>query len=42
MKKTKRALISVYDKTNILEFAKKLNELGYEIVSTGGTYKILK
>lgn len=42
MKKEKRALISVYDKTDILEFSKKLNQLGYEIISTGGTYKILK
>lgn len=42
MKKVKRALISVYDKTNIIEFAKKLVEIGYEIISTGGTYKALK
>lgn len=33
----KRALISVSDKTGIVEFAKKLNILGWEIVSTGGT-----
>ena len=37
----KRALISVTDKTGVVEFAKKLNELGYEIVSTGNTYKKL-
>jgi len=37
----KRALISVYDKTNIVEFAKKLSELNYEIISTGGTYNLL-
>ncbi|BBG65756.1 IMP cyclohydrolase /phosphoribosylaminoimidazolecarboxamide formyltransferase [Hydrogenimonas sp.] len=37
-----RALISVSDKTGVVEFAKGLEELGYEIVSTGGTYKILK
>lgn len=37
----KRALISVSDKTGIVEFAKKLNELGIEIVSTGGTYNTL-
>ncbi len=36
-----RALISVSDKTGIVEFSKKLNELGIEIVSTGGTYKVL-
>ena len=37
-----RALISVSDKTGIVEFASKLNELGIEIVSTGGTYNKLK
>lgn len=35
----KRALLSVSDKTGIVEFAKELNELGFEIVSTGGTAK---
>lgn len=38
----KRALISVYDKDGIIEFATELKNLGYEIVSTGGTYKALK
>lgn len=38
----KRALISVYDKTNIVEFAKFLQNKGVEIISTGGTYKHLK
>jgi phosphoribosylaminoimidazolecarboxamide formyltransferase/IMP cyclohydrolase len=37
-----RALISVSDKTGIVEFAKSLQELSYEIISTGGTYKLLK
>ena len=37
----KRALISVSDKTGVVEFAKKLTELGYEIISTGGTAKTL-
>lgn len=37
----KRALISVSDKTGIVEFAKKLNILGWEIVSTGGTKTVL-
>lgn len=37
-----RALISVTDKSNIDYFAKNLEELGYEIVSTGGTLKVLK
>ena len=38
----KRALISVYDKSGIVEFAKKLKELGWEIISTGGTSRTLK
>ncbi|NLP34555.1 MAG: bifunctional phosphoribosylaminoimidazolecarboxamide formyltransferase/IMP cyclohydrolase [Clostridiales bacterium] len=37
-----RALISVSDKTGIVEFAKELVLLGVEIISTGGTYKKLK
>lgn len=38
----KRALISVSDKTDIENVSKKLTELGYEIISTGGTYKTLE
>jgi phosphoribosylaminoimidazolecarboxamide formyltransferase/IMP cyclohydrolase len=38
----RRALISVSDKTGILEFARELVALGVEILSTGGTYKLLK
>ena len=38
----KRALISVFDKTGIIEFAKALDTLGWEIISTGGTSKALK
>ena len=37
-----KALISVSDKTGIVEFAKELENLGIEIVSTGGTFKKLK
>ena len=37
----KRALISVSDKTGLVEFAKDWNELGYEIISTGGTKRTL-
>ena len=37
----KRAFISVYDKTGIVEFAKELVKLGFEIVSTSGTAKLL-
>ena len=36
-----RALISVSDKTGIVEFAKELTSLGISIISTGGTYKKL-
>lgn len=38
----KRALISVSDKNGILEFAKELVSLGFEIISTGGTKKPFK
>jgi phosphoribosylaminoimidazolecarboxamide formyltransferase/IMP cyclohydrolase len=38
----RRALISVSDKTGILEFARELVALNVEILSTGGTYKLLK
>src|SRR5690606_32668850 len=38
----RRALISVSDKTGILDFARELVALGVEILSTGGTYKLLK
>ena len=37
-----RALLSVSDKSGIVEFAKGLKELGWEIISTGGTFKVLK
>lgn len=38
----KNALISVSDKTGIVEFAQGLIEAGYSIISTGGTYKKLE
>lgn len=38
----KRALISVFDKTGIVDFAKSLDSLGWQIISTGGTSKKLK
>jgi len=38
----KRALISVSDKTGITDFAKELHELGYELISTGGTKKAIQ
>ncbi|MGH9345263.1 MAG: bifunctional phosphoribosylaminoimidazolecarboxamide formyltransferase/IMP cyclohydrolase [Terriglobia bacterium] len=42
MKKIKRALISVSDKEGIAKFAKGLAGMGVEIVSTGGTAKLLR
>ncbi|AIF50872.1 bifunctional phosphoribosylaminoimidazolecarboxamide formyltransferase/IMP cyclohydrolase [Pelosinus sp. UFO1] len=38
----KRALISVSDKTGLVEFAKQLHKYGVEIISTGGTMKTLR
>ena len=38
----RRALISVSDKTGIVSFARDLTELGIEIISTGGTHKLLR
>ncbi|MFH1833217.1 MAG: bifunctional phosphoribosylaminoimidazolecarboxamide formyltransferase/IMP cyclohydrolase [Candidatus Levyibacteriota bacterium] len=40
-KTDKYAIISVFDKEGIVELAKTLDELGYKIISTGGTAKIL-
>ena len=37
----KRALVSVTDKTGVVDFCKGLVELGYEIISTGGTKRVL-
>ena len=37
----KRALISVSDKSGVVEFAKELEKRGVEILSTGGTAKLL-
>jgi len=42
MNKIERALISVTDKRGIVELAKELEGLGIEIVSTGGTAKVLR
>lgn len=38
----KRALVSVYDKEGIVEFAKNLELLNWEIISTGGSFRKLK
>ena len=40
-KKVKRAVVSVTDKTGLKEFVKTLSEMGVEIISTGGTAKLL-
>ena len=40
--KIRRAIISVSEKRGIVELAKALQELGVEIISTGGTSKVLK
>jgi phosphoribosylaminoimidazolecarboxamide formyltransferase/IMP cyclohydrolase len=37
----RRALVSVSDKTGIVEFARRLTELGFEVISTGGTARTL-
>ncbi|MCX5704946.1 MAG: bifunctional phosphoribosylaminoimidazolecarboxamide formyltransferase/IMP cyclohydrolase [Candidatus Omnitrophica bacterium] len=42
MTKIRRALISVSDKAGILDFAKELKKSGVEILSTGGTAKLLR
>jgi phosphoribosylaminoimidazolecarboxamide formyltransferase/IMP cyclohydrolase len=42
MIKIKRALISLSDKTGIVELAKELMNFGVEIISTGGTAKLLR
>ena len=42
MPKVKTALISVSDKENIVKFAKSLNELNIEILSTSGTAKLIQ
>ena len=42
MSKIKRALISVSEKKGVVDFAKGLEKLGIEIISTGGTAKVLR
>jgi phosphoribosylaminoimidazolecarboxamide formyltransferase/IMP cyclohydrolase len=42
LQSVKRALVSVSDKSGIVEFAQGLQAQGVEILSTGGTYKLLK
>ena len=42
LRKIRRALISVSDKTGIIDFAKELTKFGVQIISTGGTAKSLR
>jgi phosphoribosylaminoimidazolecarboxamide formyltransferase/IMP cyclohydrolase len=42
MNRVSRALISVHDKTGVVDFAKGLAALGVEILSTGGTAALLR
>ncbi|MDP8989670.1 MAG: bifunctional phosphoribosylaminoimidazolecarboxamide formyltransferase/IMP cyclohydrolase [Acidobacteriota bacterium] len=42
MSRIQRALISVTDKSGIVDFARALSSLGVEVVSTGGTYRVLQ
>src|ERR1700682_468307 len=42
LRKIQRALISVSDKTGIVDFARELKNFGVEIISTGGTAKALR
>jgi phosphoribosylaminoimidazolecarboxamide formyltransferase/IMP cyclohydrolase len=41
-RKIQRAILSVTDKSGLVEFAQKLQELGVEILSTGGTARMLR
>ncbi|MDZ4197915.1 MAG: bifunctional phosphoribosylaminoimidazolecarboxamide formyltransferase/IMP cyclohydrolase [Kiritimatiellia bacterium] len=42
MKRIERAILSVWDKTGIVEFARELQTLGVELLSTGGTARALR
>ncbi len=42
MSTIKRAILSVTDKSGLVEFARKLDQLGVELISTGGTAKLLR
>ncbi len=42
MGKIERAILSVTDKTGLVEFARSLTAMGVELVSTGGTAKLLR
>ena len=40
-RQARRALLSASDKTGIVELARELHELGFELISTGGTARLL-
>ena len=42
MSKIQRAILSVTDKTGLVDFARKLSSMGVELISTGGTAKLLR
>jgi phosphoribosylaminoimidazolecarboxamide formyltransferase/IMP cyclohydrolase len=42
MRKIERAIISVTDKTGVVDFAKALSEFGVQILSTGGTARVMR
>ena len=42
MRKLERAIVSVTDKTGVVDFAKSLARFGVQILSTGGTAKALR
>jgi len=42
MSKIRRAILSVTDKTGVIDFARSLGEMGVDLVSTGGTAKMLR
>ena len=42
MSKVQRAILSVTDKTGLVDFARKLSGIGVELISTGGTAKLLR
>ena len=42
MPKIRRALVSVSDKADVAWFARDLSDMGVEVISTGGTYKLLR
>jgi len=39
---SKRAILSVYDKTGICDFARELAEMGWELIASGGTARLLR